>query len=441
MNVITGETGAGKTMVVTGLGLLFGGRADAGRVRADPGRAVVEGRLRLPAGSPRCWHARLADAGAEPDDDGSAAAQPHGDGRGPVPGARRRPRACRWRCSPRWASRRAGRARPVRPAAAAAPGRAARRAGPVRRRRAREAARRGTARRTGAGGGSPTTWPTAARNARERTQEADLLRLGLDEITRVDPQPGEDEELRAEAQRLEHAEGLRAGRAVAHAGARRRRGDPAPRTPDATALLGAARRALEAQSAVDPALGELAQRLDEAATLVGDVAAELSAYLSASTPTRPGCAESTSGGPRCAALTRKYADDVDGVLAWAERRRRRGWPSWTSPTRLLEELDRGAAAAGGRGGRAGRPSCPRPAPRPPSASPTQVTVELAGLAMPHAAGRGRGAPRAGRADEPAWRSTAASVAVGPDGADEVELRLLAAPGRAVAAAAAGRLRR
>ncbi|MER6596645.1 AAA family ATPase, partial [Micromonospora purpureochromogenes] len=47
MNVITGETGAGKTMVVTGLGLLFGGRADAGRVRAEPGRAVVEGRLRL----------------------------------------------------------------------------------------------------------------------------------------------------------------------------------------------------------------------------------------------------------------------------------------------------------------------------------------------------------------------------------------------------------
>ena len=58
MNVITGETGAGKTMVVTGLGLLFGGRADAGRVRADPGRAMVEGRLRL-AG-------RVADGGARP---------------------------------------------------------------------------------------------------------------------------------------------------------------------------------------------------------------------------------------------------------------------------------------------------------------------------------------------------------------------------------------
>ncbi|NUU20388.1 MAG: AAA family ATPase, partial [Streptomycetaceae bacterium] len=44
--VVTGETGAGKTMVVTGLGLLFGGRADAGLVRTGQGRAVVEGRVR-----------------------------------------------------------------------------------------------------------------------------------------------------------------------------------------------------------------------------------------------------------------------------------------------------------------------------------------------------------------------------------------------------------
>ena len=50
LTVVTGETGAGKTMVVTGLTLLFGGRADPGRVRAD-GRAGVEGRLQLPPGS------------------------------------------------------------------------------------------------------------------------------------------------------------------------------------------------------------------------------------------------------------------------------------------------------------------------------------------------------------------------------------------------------
>src|SRR2546423_10871009 len=71
MNVITGETGAGKTMVVTGLGLLFGGRADAARVRAQPGRAVVEGRLRLTGAVAASVAERIVDAGSEPDEDGS----------------------------------------------------------------------------------------------------------------------------------------------------------------------------------------------------------------------------------------------------------------------------------------------------------------------------------------------------------------------------------
>ena len=43
--VLTGETGAGKTMVVTALGLMFGGRADPARVRPGAARASVEGRL------------------------------------------------------------------------------------------------------------------------------------------------------------------------------------------------------------------------------------------------------------------------------------------------------------------------------------------------------------------------------------------------------------
>ena len=63
---VTGETGAGKTMVVQGLGLLFGGRADAGRVRPDAPRAVVEGRLLLQEGSAALT--RAFDAGAELDD-------------------------------------------------------------------------------------------------------------------------------------------------------------------------------------------------------------------------------------------------------------------------------------------------------------------------------------------------------------------------------------
>src|SRR6201999_4125285 len=112
------------------------------------------------------------------------------------------------------------------------------------------------------------------RHARERNQEAVLLRLGLDEITRVDPQPGEDEALREEAQRLEHAEGLRAAAQLAHqavAGG----SDATDETPGATSLLGLARRTLEGQSTVDRLLGELAARLEEAVTLVSDVAVEL----------------------------------------------------------------------------------------------------------------------------------------------------------------------
>ena len=63
--VVTGETGAGKTMVVTGLGLMFGGRADPARVRPGADRATVEGRLRIPADGPAAQ--QVLDAGGELD--------------------------------------------------------------------------------------------------------------------------------------------------------------------------------------------------------------------------------------------------------------------------------------------------------------------------------------------------------------------------------------
>src|SRR5205823_264761 len=55
---ITGETGAGKTMLLTGLGLLFGARAEAALVRAGHERAEVDGRLLLDAGHPAAQRAR-----------------------------------------------------------------------------------------------------------------------------------------------------------------------------------------------------------------------------------------------------------------------------------------------------------------------------------------------------------------------------------------------
>ncbi|MDQ1722804.1 MAG: repair protein RecN, partial [Pseudonocardiales bacterium] len=52
LTVVTGETGAGKTMVVTGLALLFGGRADSSRLRPGVESASVEGRLLVGGQSP-----------------------------------------------------------------------------------------------------------------------------------------------------------------------------------------------------------------------------------------------------------------------------------------------------------------------------------------------------------------------------------------------------
>lgn len=60
--VVTGETGAGKTMVVTALNLLLGARADAGAIRAGDTKATVEAGFLLPADHPAIEAAH--DAGA-----------------------------------------------------------------------------------------------------------------------------------------------------------------------------------------------------------------------------------------------------------------------------------------------------------------------------------------------------------------------------------------
>ncbi|MBX6372456.1 MAG: AAA family ATPase, partial [Acidothermus sp.] len=64
LTALTGETGAGKTMVVTGLGLLFGGRGDAGLVRHGAARAAVDGTVRVTDDLRR----RAEDLGADVED-------------------------------------------------------------------------------------------------------------------------------------------------------------------------------------------------------------------------------------------------------------------------------------------------------------------------------------------------------------------------------------
>ncbi|MFP5282053.1 MAG: AAA family ATPase, partial [Actinomycetes bacterium] len=65
LTVVTGETGAGKTMVVSGLGLLLGDRADPKTVRRGAERARVEGRFPAVPGVVR---GRVAELGGELED-------------------------------------------------------------------------------------------------------------------------------------------------------------------------------------------------------------------------------------------------------------------------------------------------------------------------------------------------------------------------------------
>src|SRR5665811_964569 len=67
LNVLTGETGAGKTMVVSGLGLLLGARADAGLVRTGATKAVVEGVVQVGPEHPATLRAIEAGGDAEED--------------------------------------------------------------------------------------------------------------------------------------------------------------------------------------------------------------------------------------------------------------------------------------------------------------------------------------------------------------------------------------
>jgi DNA repair protein RecN (Recombination protein N) len=227
--------------------------------------------------------------------------------------------------------------------------------------------------------------------------------------------------LRVEAQRLEHAEGLRTAAQIAH---QAMAGGGEVDAEDATTMISTARRSLDAQSGVDPKLGEFASRLDEAAALISDVSVELSAYLASldADPARLQTIYERRATLR--QLTRKYADDVDGVIAWAQRAKERLSLLDTSDEALEEmerELQRLASEVASLASRV------RAARREAAVLfADQVTVELAGLAMPHARVEFVVAPRG--AGEHSLEVDGEQCSVSADGADEVELRLLAHPG-------------
>src|SRR3954447_557654 len=411
LTVVTGETGAGKTMVVSGLTLLFGGRADPGRVRAN-GRAGVEGRLLLPANSP-VWD-RAADAGADPDDDGSLILARTVSAEG-------RSRAFL-----------GGRSVPVGVVAELAEGLLAVHGQTDQLRLSRPAEqRRALDRYAGTEHlavldryrAAYQRWRDLAADldrrrtqARELAQAADVLRHGLEEIEAAAPESGEDEALDAQVKRLSDADALRAaadearlaliGDVTGDLG-----GGEAPQ--DATAALATAERALAGSD--DPALVLLAQDLADAVAVVSDVAGQLASYVADLDADPARLAEVMDRRAAIVALVRKYAgpgEGLAGVLAWAEDAQRR-----LSELDVSDEaLDKFAAARDSARAEVDELAAEVSAGRRAAAEgfAAEVGRELAGLAMKSAR---VSFSVESHPDEP-----------GADGIDDVALLLSAHPG-------------
>lgn len=425
LTVLTGETGAGKTMVVTSLHLLSGARADAGRVRLGAARAVVEGRFTVEdvneAARTEVGQV-LESAAAEADDDGSIIAirtvgsdgrsRAHLGGRGvpasvladftaPLLTVHGQNDQLRLQRSEQQLN--------------ALDQFASETVGPLLRkyqvhRRSWLDARNELLERTA--------------RSRELALEADRLKHSLAEIDAIAPEPGEDARIVGEVRRLSDLDSLREAAATAHDAL----AGPADAPEDgsgALELLGAARSRLE--SADDPALSALAPRLGEAIAVVVDLTTELSGYLS-DLPSDPGALDSLlTRQAELKSLTRKYAPDIDGVIAWADEARARLDSldvSEEALTKLAAEVDIAAERV-------------RAAARKLTAARTKaagklaaaVSAELGGLAMGKARLEVEVRPvPAGAQDSAPLTVDGAELHAGSSGVDEVEFRLSAHSG-------------
>jgi DNA repair protein RecN (Recombination protein N) len=283
----------------------------------------------------------------------------------------------------------------------------------------------------------------------------DVLETALEEIEAVNPLPGEDLELRAEDERLAHADGLRASAGLAHAlltgdqdtlysggdGANGAgSGDPdgyGGSSTDVAAQLGSARAALAPMAGHDQALADLDRRLQELVYLAADLGADLASYLSDVDVDPARLAWVQQRRAELARLQRKYGDTADDILVWAKE----------SAARLaqLEGADERADVLQVRldtlraelTGCAGELSAARQSAATDFGA--RVTTELSHLAMGKALVRVELSRRpdpqglsSGQGDEPA-RFTRSGV-------DEVEILLAAnpaAPARSVARTASG----
>ncbi|WP_434618994.1 DNA repair protein RecN [Arthrobacter sp. A5] len=330
LSVVSGETGAGKTMVVTAVGLLLGARSDAGAVRTGAKSASAEASVRLPSGHRAL--ARALEAGGEIDEfDGGE----FDGGGGPFAGLLL---ARTVGADGRSRAHVGGRSAPVGVLAGLGEQLVAvhGQSDQIRLKSStaqREALDRfaGDFQQTFAAGleqyralyrrwqHAQTDLDELRHNGRERLQEAEALRQALTEIDQVDPQVGEDDALKAESIKLSNLEELRlASQQAREALSSEDFGVDA----DATTLVDTAKRLLENVADHDEELGSAAARLTEAGIVLADIARDLAGYSTSLDSDGPGrLAEVEDRRGALAVLVRKYAPSVDEVLSWAQASR------------------------------------------------------------------------------------------------------------------------
>lgn len=405
LNVLTGETGAGKTMVVTGLRLLTGGRADASKVRTGAQQAGVEGAFNADSldDVARAAVTELLDeAGAAADENGeylvARTVKSTGRSRAHL-GGRTVPAATLSRFTGELLTIHGqnDQLRLLSPAEQlAALDSYDPKIAPLKE-HYREAY---------------THWRKASKDLEERVnkrrelaQEVDRLTFAVGEIDDVAPEVGEDTELVATVNRLQDVDALREAAqeaivAIDGAGAI---GEFAAEEDTASDLVGRAASALSGSS--DEQLRALGGQLNDVASVLSDVSGELGMYLS-ELPSDPEELERLlQRQQELKNLTRKYAPDIAGVLKWRDKAQARLESIDTSAEALEKLKEEVSTANKAMVSRAAKLTKARTAAAGKLAE--AVTGELRGLAMPKA----RLTVDVGKQD------------YDRDGADAVELRL------------------
>lgn len=407
LTALTGETGAGKTMVTTGLGLLLGGRGDAGLVRHGATRALVEGRF-VPGDA--LDPERLDELGAELDGDELLVARQvteQGRSRAFLGGAQATVTALA-EVTAELATIH-GQSEQIRLGSSDRQREVLDRAcGPDHLRDLAEYQRRFAERRS-----LQAELLELTTHAQERAREADLLRFGLDEIERVAPVAGEDVTLAALAHRLQAVDDLRA---LAHRVSVAMSGDEDDDDrPAAVALVGEARKSLSQLSDLDPGADHLHARAIEMATTLNDLAADVSGYLADLEADPAELERVVARQADLGRLTRKYGSTIDEVIEWSRVQAQRLLGLEDSDGRSAELTEQISALTAELDDRAARLGANRRARATGLAE--MVGGELAALAMPHAR---------------LVFEVVDTPELGPHGLDQVHLLFSANPGSAPA---------